>query len=84
MTELLILKEIGKLTYFYLTVYNSTVFGLFKDSEFGQPKSIRRAERSLNCPDLVEQFKMFRKLRGMRRVVFSFFHSASQNNFWVT
>ena len=81
MTELLILKEIGKLTYFYLTVYNSTVFGLLNDSKVGPPKSIRRAERSLNCPDLVEQFKIIRKFRGVRRVLF---HSASQNNFWVT
>ena len=81
MTELLILKEIGKLTYFYLAVCNSTVFGLLDDSKAGPPKSIRRAERSLNCPDLVEQFKMFRKFREVRRVIF---HSASQNNFLVT
>ena len=70
--ELLILKEIGKLTFFYLTVYNSTVFVLLNDSEVGPPKSMRKIERSLNCPDLVEQFKMFHKSRGMRRVLFSF------------
>ena len=53
-----------------MTVCNSTVFSLLNDSEFGPPKSIRKVERSLNGPDLVEQFKMFCKFRGMRRVVF--------------
>ena len=64
------MKEIGNWPIFDLTVCNSTVFSLLNDSEFGPLKLMRKVERSLNCPDLVEQFKMFRKLRGIIRVLF--------------
>ena len=47
-------------------------FRLLNDSELCPPKSIRKVKRSVNCPDLVEQIKMFRKFREMRRVLFSF------------